>query len=92
MYIISVLPKPSPLCPTPSTRLLKLAQDKSTTSDMLTDIAMLLQNMFASGGGEGRKNALNSGVLDLTIKLLNGRDPIPVSALRYNIQCICTYS
>ncbi len=65
----------------PFHRLLKLAQDSSTSNDMLTDIATLLQNVFQSGGGEGRKNALNSGVLDLTIKLLNGRDPIPVSPI-----------
>ena len=60
---------------------MKLAQDRTTPADMLTDIAALVQNVFEAGGGEGKKNALSSGVLDLTIKLLNGRDPIPVRML-----------
>ena len=32
-----------------------------------------------SGGVEGRKVAMEAGVLDITIKLLSARDPIPVS-------------
>ena len=30
------------------------------------------------GGAEGKKLALGSGMLDLTVKLLNTRDPVPV--------------
>ena len=30
------------------------------------------------GGAEGKKLALGSGLLDLTVKLLNTRDPVPV--------------
>ena len=30
------------------------------------------------GGAEGKKLALGSGVLDLTVKLLNTRNPVPV--------------
>ncbi len=63
-----------------SIRLVSLAKDLNTPHNMLANIATLLHNMFDSGN-EGRKNALNSGVLDITIKLLGGRDPIPVSTL-----------
>ena len=43
-------------------------------------MATLVQNVFEGGGVEGKKNALSSGMLDLTIKLLNSRDPVPVCA------------
>ena len=60
-------------------RLRQLSQDTQTSTDVLKNIASLMTNIYDGvGGGEGKKTALQSGVLDLTVKLLQGRDPIPV--------------
>lgn len=65
-----------------SSRLRQLSQNSQTSIEVLNNIATLMTNIFEAGGTiEGRKTALQSGVLDLTIKLLQGRDPIPVSVL-----------
>ena len=56
-----------------------MSQDGQTSPEVLKNIATLMTNIYEAGGaGEGKKTALQSGVLDLTIKLLQGRDPIPV--------------
>ena len=61
-------------------RLRQLSQDTGTSDDVLKNIATLMTNIFEAGGtNEGKKTALQSGVLDLTIKLLQSRDPVPVS-------------
>ena len=74
--------------PPPHTRRLRqLSQDSQTVPDVLKNIATLMTNIYdAVGTGEGKKTALQSGVLDLTIKLLQGRDPIPVS--KHNIMSL----
>ena len=60
-------------------RLRQLSQESQTGADVLKNIATLMTNIYDGvGGGEGKKTALQSGVLDLTVKLLQGRDPIPV--------------
>ena len=68
-----------------SPRLTNLAQSVHTSPEVLSNIATLMQNLYESGGAEGKKNALGSGVLDLTIKLLHSRDPVPVSILSVSI-------
>ena len=55
-----------------------LAKSPVTSPVALNYIATLLTNIFESGGPEGKKTALGSGFLDLVIKLLHTRDPIPV--------------
>ena len=42
-------------------------------------IRMLLCTVCTQvGGSEGRKKAVESGILSITVKLLRARDPIPV--------------
>lgn len=62
-----------------------MAQSPDTPPELLNNIAALVQNLFESGDAEGKKNALSSGVLDLAIKLLHSRDPIPVCTLPFLI-------
>ena len=62
-----------------SVRLTQLSQNLHTPRDIINNIAALIQNLFEAGGPEGTKSALGSGLLDLTVKLLHSRDPIPVS-------------
>ncbi|CAI8040309.1 hypothetical protein GBAR_LOCUS22470, partial [Geodia barretti] len=58
-----------------------LAKSPVTSPVALNYIATLLTNIFESGGPEGKKTALGSGFLDLVIKLLHTRDPIPATCL-----------
>ena len=70
---------PSPPHPPHPHRLISLSQSPHTSPEVLNNVAALMHNVFEGGGtSEGRKNALSSGVLDLTVKLLTSRDPIPV--------------
>ena len=55
-----------------------LAKSPVTPPTALGYIATLMTNIFEAGGSEGRKTALGSGFLDLLIRLLHTRDPIPV--------------
>ena len=55
-----------------------MAKSQATPPHALENIATLITNIFEVGGSEGRKTALSSGFLDLIIKLLHTRDPIPV--------------
>ena len=62
----------------PHKRVTMLAKCPATPPKALGYIATLITNIFEAGGSEGRKTALGSGFLDLVIKLLHTRDPIPV--------------
>ena len=63
-----------------SSKLLSMAQGPNTSPEVLAGVATLVQNLYEVGGAEGKKAALGSGMLDLTVKLLkNTRDPVPVS-------------
>lgn len=55
-----------------------LAKSPVTPPQALGHIATLITNIFEAGGPDGKKTALGSGFLDLVIKLLHTRDPIPV--------------
>ncbi|KAL5501987.1 hypothetical protein EMCRGX_G008672 [Ephydatia muelleri] len=61
-----------------TSKLLGTAQSPHSSPEVLTSVATLVQNLYEVGGAEGKKLALGSGMLDLTVKLLNTRDPVPV--------------
>jgi hypothetical protein len=65
-----------------STRLITLARSARSSCGMLANIATLLQNLYEVGGSEGRKKAVESGILSITVKLLRARDPIPGTMLQ----------
>eukprot|EP00731_Ephydatia_muelleri_P006237 Em0003g485a len=60
-----------------TSKLLGVAQSPHSSPEVLTSVATLVQNLYEVGGAEGKKLALGSGMLDLTVKLLNTRDPVP---------------
>ena len=69
----------SPYPPSLTPRLIETAQSPSTSLKTLSLISSLLSNLYKSRGPEGKITPLGSGILDLTIKLLQSRDPLPVS-------------
>jgi hypothetical protein len=62
-------------------KVVVLARSPATPPRALGHIATLITNIFEAGGADGRKTALGSGFLDLIIKLLHTRDPIPGTCL-----------
>lgn len=82
-------------------RLLMCACLQQSSLSLLVNIAKLVQNIFEVskyniaksmfvflvqiGGADGRKTALESGMMDIILKLLSARDPIPVCLILFII-------
>lgn len=87
-------------------RLLMCACLQQSSILLLVNIAKLVQNIFEVsmhsiakfmfiflvqvGGADGRKTALESGMMDIILKLLSARDPIPVCLILFIILFMMT--